>query len=216
MKKITEYINENLKIIVGVVLALTILGVFYWNKKVLDSTKQEESRSEWAEVSKNKEASGKKKAEKDEEEDENEIIVDVKGAVKKPGIYKLSSKNRVSDAVASAGGFTEEAERKGINLAKKLQDEAEVYVPVRGEAETNHLLETKDNTSKTVEKTKININTADLTELQQLSGVGAKKAQDILDFRSENGSFQSVEELTKVSGFGPKTLEKLKEAITVD
>lgn len=117
----------------------------------------------------------KEKAEKDEDEDENEIIVDVKGAVKKPGIYKLSSKNRVSDAVASAGGFTEEAERKGINLAKKLQDEAEVYVPVRGEAETNHLLETKDNTSKTVEKTKININTADLTELQQLSGVGAKK-----------------------------------------
>lgn len=216
MKKITEYINENLKNIVGVVLALTILGVFYWNKKVLDSPKQEESRSEWAEVSKNKEASGKKKAEKDEDEDENEIIVDVKGAVKKPGIYKLSSKNRVSDAVASAGGFTEEAERMGTNLAKKLKDEAEVYVPVRGEADTNHLLETKDNTSKTVEKTKININTADLTELQQLSGVGAKKAQDILDYRSENGSFQSVEELTKVSGFGPKTLEKLKEAITVD
>lgn len=82
MKKITEYINENLKIIVGVILALTILGVFYWNKKVLDTPKQEESRSEWAEVSKNKEASGKKKAEKDEDEDENEIIVDVKGAVR--------------------------------------------------------------------------------------------------------------------------------------
>ncbi len=87
---------------------------------------------------------------------------------------------------------------------------------MRGETDTNHLLETKDNTSKTAEKTKININTADLTELQQLSGVGAKKAQDILDYCSENGSFESVEELTKVSGFGPKTLEKLKEAITVD
>ncbi|XHB95103.1 SLBB domain-containing protein [Lactococcus garvieae] len=63
----------------------------------------------------------KEKAEKDEDEDENEIIVDVKGAVKKPGIYKLSSKNRVSDAVASAGGFTEEAERKRINLAKSYK-----------------------------------------------------------------------------------------------
>ena len=128
----------------------------------------------------------------------------------------MSSKNRVSDAVASAGGFTEEAERKGINLAKKLQDEAEVYVPLRGEADTNHLLENTENTNKTAKKAKININTADLTELQQLSGVGAKKAQDILDYRSEKGSFQTVEELTKVSGFGPKTLEKLKEAITVD
>lgn len=214
MKKISEYVKENWKIVVGIVLAVTILGAFYWNKKVLDIPKQEEKHSEWAELSKEKEATGKKKIEKNE--DENEIVVDVKGAVKKPGIYKLSSKKRVSDAVASAGGFTEEAERKGINLAKKLQDEAEVYVPVRGETDTNHLLETKDNTSKTAEKTKININTADLTELQQLSGVGAKKAQDILDYRSENSSFESVEELTKVSGFGPKTLEKLKEAITVD
>ena len=213
MKKLTEYINENLKTIVGVVLALTILGIFYWNKKVPDLTKKEEGLPEWVEGSKEKDGSEKKNTEK---VDEDEIIVDVKGAVKKPGIYKLSSKNRVSDAVASAGGFTEEAERKGINLAKKLQDEAEVYVPLRGEADTNHLLENTGNTNKTAKKAKININTADLTELQQLSGVGAKKAQDILDYRSENGSFQTVEELSKVSGFGPKTLEKLKEAITVD
>lgn len=213
MKKLTEYINENLKTIVGVVLELTILGIFYWNKKVPDLPKKEEDLPEWVEGSKEKDGSEKKNTEK---VDEDEIIVDVKGAVKKPGIYKLSLKNRVSDAVASAGGFTEEAERKGINLAKKLQDEAEVYVPLRGEADTNHLLENTENTNKTAKKAKININTADLTELQQLSGVGAKKAQDILDYRSENGSFQTVEELTKVSGFGPKTLEKLKEAITVD
>lgn len=213
MKKLTEYINENLKTIVGVVLALTILGIFYWNEKVPDLPRKEEGLPEWVEGSKEKDGSEKKNTEK---VDEDEIIVDVKGAVKKPGIYKLSSKNRVSDAVASAGGFTEEAERKGINLAKKLQDEAEVYVPLRGEADTNHLLENTENTNKTAKKAKININTADLTELQQLSGVGAKKAQDILDYRSENGSFQTVEELTKVSGFGPKTLEKLKEAITVD
>ncbi len=214
MKKITEYINENLKIVVGIILTVTILGVFYWSKRISDIPKQEESRSTWTEMSKEKETSENNKREK--EEDVNEIIVDVKGAVKKPGIYKLSPKKRVSDAVASAGGFTKEAERKGINLAKKLQDEAEIYVPLRGEVDTNHLLETKDNNSATAEKTKININTADLTELQQLSGVGAKKAQDILDYRSENGSFQSVEELTKVSGFGPKTLEKLKGTITVD
>lgn len=119
MKKISEYVKENWKIVVGIVLAVTILGAFYWNKKVLDIPKQEEKQSEWAELSKEKEATGKKKVEKDE--DENEIVVDVKGAVKKPGIYKLSSKKRVSDAVASAGGFTEEAERKGINLAKKYK-----------------------------------------------------------------------------------------------
>nr|WP_243415321.1 SLBB domain-containing protein [Lactococcus formosensis] len=163
MKKLTEYINENLKTIVGVVLALTILGIFYWNKKVPDLPKKEEDLPEWVEGSKEKDGSEKKNTEK---VDEDEIIVDVKGAVKKPGIYKLSSKNRVSDAVASAGGFTEEAERKGINLAKKLQDEAEVYVPLRGEADTNHLLENTENTNKTAKKAKININTADLTELQ--------------------------------------------------
>lgn len=216
MEKISEYIRDNLKIIIGSLTIIVALGVFYLSKQEKSNDKKPENL-EWSAV--NNKKSEPEKETKEEKSAGDDIFVDVKGAVQNPGIYKLSAKHRVSDAIARAGGFTEEAERKAVNLAKKLQDEAEVYVPARGEVDTRKLLEGESGGaagSEKEEKSKINLNTADLTELQQLSGVGAKKAQDIIDYRSENGNFKSVEDLGKVSDFGPKTLEKLRDAIAVD
>ncbi|EKF51876.1 helix-hairpin-helix domain-containing protein [Lactococcus garvieae] len=212
MDKITEYIRKNQKVIVGIALSLAALGIFYLSRQEKKDNQGNFEAIEWS-------ASDKKKTNNNSQEEkatEDTIFVDVKGAVKKPGIYKLSSKHRVSDAIVHAGGFADNAERKAINLAKKLQDEAEVYVPIQGEADTSKLLESNSHGGEQQEKAKVNINTADLTELQQLSGIGAKRAQDIIDYRTEKGNFQSVDDLIKVSGFGAKTLEKLKEAITVD
>lgn len=146
-----------------------------------------------------------------------EWFVDVKGAVKKTGMYRITQGMRLMDAIDLAGGFTAEADQNQVNFSKLLTDQEIIYVPKVGE-EIPTITETpQQGTSTAASGTtqKININTADATELQQLSGIGEKKAADIIKYREENGSFQAVEDLTKVSGIGEKTLENLKDSITI-
>ncbi|MBO0412108.1 helix-hairpin-helix domain-containing protein [Enterococcus hulanensis] len=146
-----------------------------------------------------------------------EWFVDVKGAVKKTGMYRITQGMRLMDAIDLAGGFTAEADQNQVNFSKLLTDQEIIYVPKVGE-EIPTITETpQQGTSTAASSTtqKININTADATELQQLSGIGEKKAADIIKYREENGSFQAVEDLTKVSGIGEKTLENLKDSITI-
>jgi len=143
-------------------------------------------------------------------------MVDLKGAVTKPNVYQISSDERLVDLIKEAGGFTDQADQKSINLSAKLKDEEVIYVPKIGENSSTENTDSSANSvtsqvSTTTEK--ININQADLTELQKLTGVGQKKAQDIIDFRTKNGDFKSLEDLGKVSGFGDKTLEKLKDEL---
>lgn len=150
------------------------------------------------------------------------LTVDVKGAVKNPGIYQLKKTSRINDAIQKAGGLTTDADSKSINLAQKLTDEAVVYVATMGENAASVSSNTgQSSTSGTSEVAsqkgnKVNLNTADLSELQTISGIGQKRAQDILDYREANGKFNSVDDLKNVSGVGAKTLEKLKEYVTVD
>ncbi len=117
------------------------------------------------------------------------------------------------DAVQKAGGLTENADSKSINLAQRISDEALVYVPTKEETTSQ---ETHSNTSNTKENKKVNLNKASLEELKQVKGLGGKRAQDIIDHRETNGKFKSVDDLKKVSGIGAKTVEKLKEYVTVD
>ncbi|EOH90176.1 helix-hairpin-helix domain-containing protein [Enterococcus pallens] len=152
---------------------------------------------------------------------ETEWFVDLKGAVAHPGMYRINEGMRLMDVIEQAGGFTEEADRNQVNLAKLLSDQEIVYVPKSGEevpAMQQAAAAPTDSpqlTNSSAETEKININTADATQLQQLSGIGEKRAQDIINYREENGSFQSVEDLMKVSGIGQKTLEKLRNSITI-
>ncbi|MBO0452723.1 helix-hairpin-helix domain-containing protein [Candidatus Enterococcus murrayae] len=142
--------------------------------------------------------------------------VDVKGEVKRAGMYRITQGMRLMDAIDLAGGFTEEADQNQVNFSKLLTDQEIIYVPKNGEEiptineNFQQVAGTTDSDSK-----KININTADANELQELSGIGEKKAADIIKYREENGSFHSVEELTEVSGIGEKTLENLKDSITI-
>ena len=128
----------------------------------------------------------------------------------------------INDAIQKAGGLTTDADSKSINLAQKLTDEAVVYVATMGENAASVSSNTgQSSTSGTSEVAsqkgnKVNLNTADLSELQTISGIGQKRAQDILDYREANGKFNSVDDLKNVSGVGAKTLEKLKEYVTVD
>lgn len=145
-----------------------------------------------------------------------EWYVDVKGAVNKTGMYRIKEGMRLMDVIGLAGGFTAEADQNQINFSKLLADQEIVYVPKVGEEIPTINEETKSAQNKTEDTNKkININTADASELQQLSGIGEKRAADIINYREANGSFQAIEDLMKVSGIGEKTLENLKDSITI-
>lgn len=149
------------------------------------------------------------------------IMVDVKGAVNFPGVYQLTTDDRVTDAVQAAGGYIEGAQTDFINHAQKLQDEMVIYIPQKGEQIEQFesigqgvQLPTSPTTS-TKQNDKVNLNSADESALTTLPGIGPSKAQAIISYREETGSFQSIDDLKKVSGIGEKTFEKLKDLIDV-
>lgn len=167
-----------------------------------------------------------------EDESERVIYVDIKGAVKHPGVYALNQGARLFDAIEKAGGFTEEAEQETLNLALLLEDQMMIEVLTVDEINNRdrlafigseelvreslptyiHPVEDEGSSQNSL----VNINRADQTELETLPNIGPKKASDIITYRQEQGSFKSVEELQEVSGIGPKTFETLKSLVTVD
>ena len=160
----------------------------------------------------------KQRSENDQgDKNEGMVTVDVKGAVKKPGVYRLKSSSRVHDALIKAGGMTDEADLKSINQAQKLVDEAVVYVAKVGENVVDVTTNTSASTATSQAKAGlVNLNTATEADFQTISGIGQKRAQDIIAYREANGKFKSVDDLKNVTGIGAKTLEKLKEYVTVD
>ena len=142
---------------------------------------------------------------------ETVIFVDIKGAVKNPGVYQMKVGDRVKDALEAAGGLTEEADSQKVNLAKRLEDQMVIVVPKVGEeAEEIPAGETSKEATK---EGKVNINTATVEELKTLKGVGEKKAEAIIEYRKKNGSFQTKEDLMKVRGIGKKLFESFQERI---
>ena len=147
------------------------------------------------------------------------ILVDVKGAVQSEGVYELSSTARVNDAIEAAGGFSDQADKKSVTLAQKLSDEAVVYVASQGEnvsvvQSATSSPATGDAGNENTEK--INLNTATVADLTTISGIGEKRANDILAYRDSQGGFSSVDDLNNVSGIGDKTLENIRPYVTVD
>ena len=139
------------------------------------------------------------------------IFVDIKGAVKNPGVYQMKSGDRVKDALDAAGGLTDEADSQKVNLAQRVEDQMVIVVPKVGEEATEIPLGV---TSKEAAKDgKVNINTATVEELKTLKGVGEKKAEAIIEYRKKNGSFKTKEDLMKVHGIGKKLFESFQERI---
>ena len=132
---------------------------------------------------------------------ETMIYVDIKGAVKVPGIYQLKNQQRIWDALALAGGVSEEADTTQVNYAQKVKDQMIIYVHKKGEPVPQSLETLQESAlAQQNQEGKINLNTATEAELQTISGIGAKKAQEIIRFRDEQGPFKTVEELKNVSG----------------
>ena len=215
MEVLIEKIKEYKIIVVCVGLGLAV-GAFFLLKPIPEIPVKDTNPQTELESSvkvKSKEEISKDIEETTEVVEQDLITVDVKGAVKSPGIYNLPLGSRVNDAVQKAGGMTENADSKNLNLAQKVSDESLVYVPSKEETD---IQEASPNTTSSKESKKVNINKASLEELKQVKGLGGKRAQDIIDYRESKGTFKSVDDLKKVSGIGAKTIEKLKDYVTVD
>ncbi|KHF31269.1 ComE operon protein 1 [Anoxybacillus sp. BCO1] len=144
----------------------------------------------------------------EKQEEQTSVFVDVKGAVKRAGVYEVAPTSRIRDVIEIAGGLTEEADETKVNLAMKVRDEMVIYVPKKGE-EISELADMHTTTDGS--NGKVNINTATAEQLQTLQGIGPAKAAAIIAYREEHGPFQKAEDLLNVSGIGQKSLEKNKK-----
>ncbi len=150
--------------------------------------------------------------------EDNKIAVHVAGAVSRPGVYYVAEGSRLYEAVEEAGGYLEDADLNRVNLAQPLFDGQRVEIPLKNPGEPGSAAvpgADGENLSLASEQDRVNINTASRAELETLPGIGAVKAASIVSYRERHGPFQRIEDLVKVSGIGEKTVENIRDLITV-
>lgn len=151
------------------------------------------------------------------------IFVDVKGAVKAPGLYKILASKRVGDAIALAGGINAEADSSQVNFAKKLSDQMLIYVSKQGEQTAQASASTKQTTASDLlesspnedDQTKLDLNQVDKQQLMQIDGIGEKKAEQIILYRKQHQGFKQLAELKNVTGIGEKLYQVLSSHLKV-
>lgn len=220
---IFDYLKKN--ILTFIVIILSILNLIIGlNFKKLDSTSNDIEKT----LSNSGELISNTLEEPKVTESKETIRVDVKGMVKKAGVYELAKDSIVNDAIKKAGGLTSKADTTNVNLSKSLTNEMVIYIPKKEEvtkSTVNDALVDKSNSvgfidnessnETTNTSTKVNINTATLKDLITLNGIGESKAQAILEYRTKNGNFKTLEDLKKVSGIGEAAYEKIKDNICI-
>ncbi|WP_226793414.1 helix-hairpin-helix domain-containing protein [Bacillus sp. B1-b2] len=204
--------HKKILIIIGIGIFLFICSQLYLH---MEQEKVKEENLSFEETLYGAEEKGEEPEVIVETETSTEIVVDIKGAVNYPGVYEMTTSDRVHDAIKKAGGIVEEGDDSVINFAMKLTDEMVIYVPLKGEEGIESLLTPEQNLHEKNEEGVININTADESQLQEIPGIGPSKARAIIDYREKNGVFSEKEDLKKVSGIGDKTYEKLENSITI-
>lgn len=142
-----------------------------------------------------------------------ELVVDVRGAVARPGVYHLAQGARVCDLLAAAGGPAANADLAAVNPAARLQDGQQVIVPREGEPVGGGV--PSSGAAGAPSAGPVNLNTATPEQLDTLPGVGPATAQKIVDYRARNGGFRSIEDLKNVPGIGDARFETLRELVTV-
>ncbi len=139
------------------------------------------------------------------------LVVDVTGAVRRPGLYRLPQGSRIADAVARAGGATGKAALEGVNLAAPLADGEQVLVPSRVSDVT--AVPAPSGASTSAPAGPVSLSTATAEQLDALPGIGPVTAQKIVDYRTKHGAFHSVDELDAISGIGPAKLDQLRDLV---
>lgn len=200
------FFRQNVKsIILAFVCSLIVIigGLFYFNQ----SKTEDYSGVSFSNTSNET----NNKDEKAEDKHDEKIFVDVKGAVKHPGVFETTKDKRVKDLIEEAGGLLEDADTSTLNLSQKVKDQMVIYVLKHGEKPK----QISDGGTSSSSGDVININTANSEQLMKISGVGKTKAEAIISYREKNGDFKKKEDITKVRGIGKATFEKIKDKIEV-
>ena len=199
------FFRQNVKsIILAFVCSLVLIigGLFYFNQNKTE---------DYSGVSfSNNSNETNNKDEKAENRHDEKIFVDVKGAVKHPGVFETTKDKRVKDLIEEAGGLLDDADTSTLNLSQKVKDQMIIYVLKHGE-KPKQISDSSSSSNTDV----ININTANKEQLMKISGVGKTKAEAIIAHREKNGDFKKKEDITKVRGIGKSTFEKIKDKIEV-
>ena len=155
--------------------------------------------------------------ETEDEKENTKIKVYITGEVKNQGVIELEEGDRIADAIEKAGGQTEQASLKNVNLAYQLEDGQKIYIPNINDTETEIIDDGASGVvdDATIKQTVVNINKADEKELQSLNGIGESLATSIVQYRKENGNFETIEDLKNVPGIGDSKFENIKEYIKV-
>ena len=200
------FFRQNVKsIILAFVCSLVLIigGLFYFNQ----NKTEDYSGVSFSNISNET----NNKDEKAENRHDEKIFVDVKGAVKHPGVFETTKDKRVKDLIEEAGGLLDDADTSTLNLSQKVKDQMVIYVLKHGEKPK----QISDSGTSSSSCDVININTANLEQLMKISGVGKTKAEAIISYREKNGDFKKKEDITKVRGIGKATFEKIKDKIEV-
>ena len=199
------FFRQNVKsIILAFVCSLVLIigGLFYFNQ----NKTEDYSGVSFSNISNET----NNKDEKAEDRHDEKIFVDVKGAVKHPGVFETTKDKRVKDLIEEAGGLLDDADTSTLNLSQKVKDQMVIYVLKHGE-KPKQISDSSSSSNTDV----ININTANKEQLMKISGVGKTKAEAIIAHREKNGDFKKKEDITKVRGIGKSTFEKIKDKIEV-
>ena len=199
------FFRQNVKpIILAFVCSLVLIigGLFYFNQ----NKTEDYSGVSFSNISNET----NNKVEKAENRHDEKIFVDVKGAVKHPGVFETTKDKRVKDLIEEAGGLLDDADTSTLNLSQKVKDQMIIYVLKHGE-KPKQISDSSSSSNTDV----ININTANKEQLMKISGVGKTKAEAIIAHREKNGDFKKKEDITKVRGIGKSTFEKIKDKIEV-
>ena len=201
------FFRQNIKtIILAFLCSLVVIigGLFYFNQSKTE---------DYSDVSfSNTSSEPINKDETTEEKHNEKIFVDVKGAVKHPGVFETTKDKRVKDLIEEAGGLLDDADTSILNLSQKVKDQMVIYVLKHGEKPKQT---TDGGSTGSSSGDVININTASKEQLMKISGVGKTKAEAIIAHREKNGDFKKKEDITKVRGIGKSTFEKIKDKIEV-
>ena len=198
-----------IKIAIAIVVGILAIVYYFSNKQETNS---------YDDILTNTVVAENKIEEQTEKEEKSTIKVYIAGEVNMPGVIELEEGARIEDAIEKASGVKAEANLKNINLAYEVSDGEKIYIPNLAEEETEVEQNNSSNSSSNRNSNsngKININKATATELTSVPGIGASTAQKIITYREENGKFQAIEDVKKVSGIGDSKFESMKDYISV-
>ena len=215
-----DNLTKKQKVIVLVIAIVVAIGMIYfiYNKnQITDDVNLENDILVSENVAKEKSSNTT---------EENEVIIHITGSVKNPGIVRLKEGSRIEDAIEAAGGLTENADISRVNLAYVVDDGTKIKIPssqeedigdeeIIGSGSGENIIIEENTTSSNKSSQTININKATETELQTLPGIGASLASRIIEYRSQNGKFGSIEEIKNVNGIGDSKFENIKDLISV-